>query len=300
MKSDSRICFLVNPRSGGGAGRALMKRLKAFGAEIDILDLFQIDLEQALVGAQQEQQTLVVCGGDGSIASVLDCIYKMSLDLAPGIVPLGTGNDLARELGWMGMRSASVSELIDSIRSAVVRRLDRMVLSGPELERSWYNYCSWGMDARIALQFDQMRKRYPVLFRSHLLNQCIYGLISCRQYAQRLRQKLAGIPLDCESDASFLCTNIASYAGGLCLSPRIDPADKHFDFFRLPHVVSYAGIALGCRRARVQRQSMAMQVEFADATCIQCDGEAWLAPPGTYEIAYVGQVQVLARSTEKP
>jgi diacylglycerol kinase (ATP) len=50
---------------------------------------------------------VIVVGGDGSVGWVLNCLEDMREYLvcqvpAVGVLPVGTGNDLARVLGWGG------------------------------------------------------------------------------------------------------------------------------------------------------------------------------------------------------
>lgn len=43
---------------------------------------------------------LLVAGGDGTVSSALDAISDLQQRIPVAILPLGTGNDLSRTLGW--------------------------------------------------------------------------------------------------------------------------------------------------------------------------------------------------------
>jgi diacylglycerol kinase (ATP) len=94
------IALLTNPTSGKGKGakvrdRALV-RLRAAG--LDVRSLQGRDAGEALELARQcvtdGVDALVVCGGDGMIHLAVQAVAGTGIPL--GIIPAGTGNDVAR------------------------------------------------------------------------------------------------------------------------------------------------------------------------------------------------------------
>ena len=217
--------------------------------------------------------------------------------MAPvGILPLGTGNDLARHLGWGGKSadSTSLDGLLVRLQNARTSAHDRWVVEGPAGSIAWFNYLSIGTDARIAMRFHRLRRHHPVLFRSPAINRMLYAGLALSETQRPIggRLELAGHQLPKWSRAVVLA-NIPSYAGGVTLGEGIHPVDGHLDAYVLG-----PGAALGLAAGGVRRPhslgSLA-QVDFTlkDSLVMQIDGEPSLAPPGHYCVRRVGMVRVL-------
>ncbi|VDN25391.1 unnamed protein product, partial [Cylicostephanus goldi] len=75
------------------------------------------------------QLRLLVCGGDGTVGWVLQTLDNLNWPAYPpmAIMPLGTGNDLSRCMGWGGAPSDEpMSQLLSAIlHETVITHLDR-------------------------------------------------------------------------------------------------------------------------------------------------------------------------------
>lgn len=156
------VVVFVNSRSGGRHGPELKVRLHELITEEQVFDLSVVkpsdfvhhglsclerlaDQGDNRAKAVREKMRIVVAGGDGTVGWVLGCLsdlYKMKREPVPptGIIPLGTGNDLARSFGWggsfpFGWRSAVKRYLSKASRSPICR-LDswQTVIQMPEGE----------------------------------------------------------------------------------------------------------------------------------------------------------------------
>ena len=100
---------LANQRSGGVTGELLDEIRRRLGdARLVVLD--QPDaLDDALRSIGEDVPVMV--GGDGTVHAVLQSVDRVGWTRAIGLVPAGTGNDFARNLGV----PLSTAEAVDAV-----------------------------------------------------------------------------------------------------------------------------------------------------------------------------------------
>jgi diacylglycerol kinase (ATP) len=284
-----RATFIINPASGGRQGEALGSMLAARGDPV--LDLRGGRLTERIAGCDG---VLVACGGDGTAAAVLEAVHELGRDLPVAIIPLGTGNDLARHLGWP--TTPPSAERLDAWLAHAIaapeRRIDRWVLSGPAGSRAWYNYWSIGDDAAAAHRFHHIRRVQPWLMRGGGLNKAMYGLCGLAEPGARLRACVErSLP---SGSGALVVAGIPSYAGGFRLGPLIRSDDRLADLFALPMGLGLGLMLAGRRRARPLGQAAAWELRFRRSVPMQLDGEPFIGAAGLWRVAHGGQVRVLS------
>src|SRR5947199_8130080 len=95
------VRFLVNPAAGRGTGKASLDRIRVLasklGAGLCVSRKVSDLAEQARRAAEDGVERLLVAGGDGTMHHVIQGLAGTPCAL--GVIPLGTGNDLAGTLG---------------------------------------------------------------------------------------------------------------------------------------------------------------------------------------------------------
>lgn len=289
--------FVVNPASGGGFGARLLHRLAA-SAPGRTHRLGEVDLAALGAQARAEHAPVIACGGDGTVTALIEAVQPQGTADAPpiGIVPLGTGNDMARILGYPATAPslAMADAIVARLATATSRTIDRWLVSGPCGPRAWFNYCSWGFDARIAWQFDCLRRRHTSILSSRLANLACYGAIGLQERGVDLGLLLPGGRPVPSWTRSLVLANIPSYAGGRRLGRFVRADDGRCDAFALGAGIAFGLGLSGFRRPLRLGVFDRLAVRVTRPGFMQLDGEPLVATPGEYAVSHGGRVQVLA------
>ncbi|GLW99665.1 diacylglycerol kinase family protein [Microtetraspora sp. NBRC 16547] len=148
------LVVLVNPTARGGRSRRLVdpvvRRLRDGGRDVRVIVGASAEdaLRQARTAVAEGPDALVAFGGDGLVHLAVQAVAGTGVPL--GIVPAGTGNDIAAALGIPGDPLAAAAVVTgagtDGATGTAVRRVDAARISG---ERWFAGVVACGFDSRV-------------------------------------------------------------------------------------------------------------------------------------------------------
>ena len=116
-----RVALVVNPTAG--AGHALdrwpgvVRVLEAWADVVRLVPAGEHGMAAAVRDAAGDGRIIVVAGGDGTVNRVVNALDRWAVPL--GIVPVGSGNDLARALAIPADPVAAARRIVDGAPAAM-------------------------------------------------------------------------------------------------------------------------------------------------------------------------------------
>ncbi len=293
-----KVLFLINPVSGKFDGRSLRECIVSGLNCVIERDSFDIeysekDIEKQCKNLLSNYETVVVAGGDGTISQVVKVITSLERKPKLGIIPIGTGNDLANSVGVLHVyKSHGLGKLLKIILRCKVAKLDILSLDNNFI---FTNYMGFGCDAKISCDFNRLR--YIPFFRyvcSCFSNKAFYGLLILKNIFYRIPFEIE-LKYDNEYSTSetltinkglrqILITNTKSYAGGVDMSSNCRIDDGKFEVTVIHSIREWLHMFFAMLLKKpldtiynspMQFQTDRLELEFIGDTFCQVDGEKY-------------------------
>lgn len=279
--------MLFNPSAGTGLSPDVLDGLLQAhlpGATLHPLSSPADVNEKVARAIQAGDEPLVLAGGDGLVSLVVNALAPAFSRLAIGLVPLGTGNDLARSLGLPLDPAAALGLL----RGSTERRVDVVRVHGADgsAPLHFVNVGLLGFGATIALG--------PTLKR--LLGSRAYAMAAMGE-VRRLEAHPVSLRLEeevLELDAYLVAVaNGAFMGGGVRIAPAARLDDGEVDLVVVPRlplhrlVRAASAILRGRQRADrdvIVRRSREVSVQLPTSWVLNADGEQVDGTPGRFEV----------------
>jgi diacylglycerol kinase family enzyme len=216
----------------------------ALGRSASVSELDFARLDELLRGSAAYER-VVVAGGDGTVSAVLG---HPALPARPvGVIPLGTANDLCRELGILrALRFVPVKNLPAVLETWTSRRVAVWELSMGGKDITFTNYCSFGFEGSVIDDFCRWRSGCSI--SSRFLNRAMYAWFGARRLGQRLdsvRVESGEHREAVEAGAmSVIITNLRSYMGLANSNTKSDPGDDKLEYVVTKSVLDYVRMFL--------------------------------------------------------
>ena len=225
-----RVGFIVNPAARAGSGSALAQRVadRLRSAGVDVRTREPVDAagtaDAVRALSRDPGDGILVAGGDGTVALALGELHGSGIPL--GIVPTGTGNDLARILG-LGDRDADAAA--HAVIGSASRHIDLARVTAPDGRVSWFStVLASGFDSKVNDRANRMRwPRGPLRYTIAILRE----FLVLRAIPYELELELPGGDTVRVAEDLLVAAvgNTRSYGGGIPICPDAAPDDGLLD-----------------------------------------------------------------------
>lgn len=190
----------------------------------DLRDQLNQDIEAQV-------DTVVSVGGDGTVNTLIQQLADTDIGLL--VIPGGTANDLAHELGL----EKNVKKVIQYVRQKNVKQIDLIKVN----QRLFATNGGFGLGGEVANRINEMRKRYPK-FKDlmKLTGKKIYSLFVAQEMLS-LNSKMYHLNIKSnEMNGQFHChalliNNQPVIAGTFHVAPKTKNDDGKFNVTILTH-----------------------------------------------------------------
>jgi YegS/Rv2252/BmrU family lipid kinase len=268
-----KYLFILNPISGA-KNRVediidyIAAEMAPSGHQYDFACTTHAGEAQALSGnaVQEGYDIIVAAGGDGTINEVASSLVGCQ-QACLGIIPLGSGNGIARSLGIPLSLKKAVQQLL--------RPEQALIDIGKVNDRFFVGICGLGFDANIGKKFQDFGIRGPlpyffIGFKEFLLYRADEFNLYLDDQRLQIRPLLVAI------------ANTPQYGNGAVIAPDANPGDGILDICILPELNLLKAAALTRRlfSGTINNASEYLHFRGKEFTITGCSGQCIIHTDG--------------------
>ncbi|HHV46443.1 MAG TPA: diacylglycerol kinase family lipid kinase [Tissierellia bacterium] len=215
-----KILYIVNPVAGGGKTKELVPLIESTmkHRNIEYSIVFTTKPKEgtdlAKEGLNEGYTLIVAVGGDGTVNEVAYGIIETGRGIL-GILPSGTGNDLARSLGI----SLNPKEALETILEGKTKNID----IGKANDNLFLNISSIGFDAEVVIVTDRIKTKIK-----SSISYVIALLITIFRFkCIRVEMEIDGLTIK-DNILLIAVGNGKYYGGGIKILPMSNVEDGYF------------------------------------------------------------------------
>lgn len=271
-------CVILNPQAGTAArsGEDLASRLRAAGYDVRLTsaggEATQIARERALAGAP----LVVAAGGDGTISEVANGLLDAHTGARLGLLPLGTGNDLARTLD---IPLGDVDAALALLRQGRERVIDVIAVEPDDAPRTYaVNVAAGGFSGQVdEVLTPELKARWGPLayvFSAARVLPDLTGYRTTLAFDDGQAEQVEAL--------NVIVANARSCGGGVAIAPGADVEDGLLDVVvvRFSKLLDLARVALRLARGDdlddadvYRRRARAVRITASPPMWFNVDGE---------------------------
>lgn len=218
MDNERKILALINPISGTLNKDSLPKAIdkiidsKKFEIEIKYTEHANHAYELSKEAAANGYYGVLAIGGDGTVNEVASALCDT--ETALGIIPLGSGNGLARHLRI----PLNIDKAISIINENHIENFDYCTAN----DRKFFCTCGLGFDAQVSSTFAKRGKRGPVGYFQSAISEYI-------KYRSQTYKITSSNGIITEKAFIIACGNASQYGNNAYITPNADMQDGEID-----------------------------------------------------------------------
>ncbi len=208
------IVFIINPNSGQKKPEVLVRKINKIDnsfnihitnsiAELDLLSKTIID----------KYKVFIIAGGDGTINHFANYLFNKK-DKAMAIIPRGSGNGFAKELGF----NSNIRKLLSNIYKGDTLDVDVIEINN----RKFINAAGIGFDSCVAHLFAKRNSRGLAGY--------FVSTLKCMRQFESFKAKLHFDSLNIEDDFKMVTlANTRQFGNNALIAPKANPSSGKLD-----------------------------------------------------------------------